>query len=131
MHDTKDLLPHTTAIVCAALAAGRVSTAGDIPALIESTYRALSATLAPAPTAPAGPTPAVAIDKSIQRQHLICLEDGKKVKMLKRYLRRFNLTPEQYREKWGLPRNYPMVAAEYSSRRRDLAKRAGLGRKAG
>ena len=73
--------------------------------------------------------PAVSIKKSITPDYLICLEDGKKLKMLKRYLRsRFKLTPDQYRAKWGLPADYPMVAATYAARRSEFAKKIGLGR---
>ncbi len=73
--------------------------------------------------------PAVPISKSIQDDVIICLEDGKKLKMLKRYLRsKFNLTPDEYRRKWGLPPDYPMVAPNYASRRSDFAKQIGLGK---
>jgi predicted transcriptional regulator len=75
--------------------------------------------------------PAVTIKKSITPDYLICLEDGKRLKMLKRYLRsRFKLTPDQYRAKWGLPADYPMVAATYAARRSEFAKKIGLGRTA-
>ena len=73
--------------------------------------------------------PAISIKKSITPDYLICLEDGKKLKMLKRYLRsRYKLTPDQYRAKWGLPADYPMVAANYAARRSEFAKKIGLGR---
>jgi len=76
------------------------------------------------------PKPAVPIRKSIQDDHLICLEDGKKLKMLKRYLRtKYNMTPEEYRRKWGLPPDYPMVAPNYSKQRSSFAKKIGLGRR--
>jgi MucR family transcriptional regulator, transcriptional regulator of exopolysaccharide biosynthesis len=75
--------------------------------------------------------PAVPVKKSITPDYLICLEDGKRLKMLKRYLRsRFKLTPDQYRAKWGLPPDYPMVAANYAARRSEFAKQIGLGRTA-
>ena len=75
--------------------------------------------------------PAVPVKKSITPDYLICLEDGKRLKMLKRYLRsRFKLTPDQYRAKWGLPADYPMVAATYAARRSEFAKKIGLGRTA-
>jgi predicted transcriptional regulator len=75
--------------------------------------------------------PAVPVKKSITPDYLICLEDGKRLKMLKRYLRsRFKLTPDQYRAKWGLPADYPMVAANYAARRSEFAKKIGLGRTA-
>ena len=76
------------------------------------------------------PVPAVPIKKSIETDFLVCLEDGRKVKILKRYLAvRYNLTPEQYRQRWGLPKSYPMVAPGYSAQRSELARQFGLGRK--
>ncbi len=78
----------------------------------------------------AKPTPAVPVRKSVTRDHIICLEDGKKLKMLKRHLRStYNLTPEEYRARWGLPPDYPMVAPAYAKERSDFAKKIGLGRK--
>ena len=76
------------------------------------------------------PAPAVPVRKSVTRDHIICLEDGKKLKMLKRHLRStYNLTPEEYRARWGLPPDYPMVAPSYAKERSDFAKKIGLGRK--
>ena len=76
------------------------------------------------------PSPAVPVRKSVTRDHIICLEDGKKLKMLKRHLRAsYNLTPEEYRTRWGLPPDYPMVAPAYAKERSDFAKKIGLGRK--
>lgn len=78
----------------------------------------------------AKPTPAVPVRKSVTRNHIVCLEDGKKLKMLKRHLRStYNLTPEEYRARWGLPPDYPMVAPAYAQERSDFAKKIGLGRK--
>jgi predicted transcriptional regulator len=78
------------------------------------------------------PTPAVPVKKSITPDHIVCLEDGKKLKMLKRHLNTaYGMTPEQYRARWGLPADYPMVAPNYAKRRSSLAKKIGLGRKAG
>lgn len=103
----------------------------NLPNLINEVYRALSATV------DAGGDklddsdlrPAVPVKRSIQPDYLICLEDGKKFKSLKRHLRtHYNLTPEQYREKWGLPSDYPMVAPNYAAARSSLAKQMGLGR---
>ncbi|MCH9753103.1 MAG: MucR family transcriptional regulator, partial [Alphaproteobacteria bacterium] len=75
------------------------------------------------------PEPAVPIKKSITQNHIICLEDGAKLKMLKRYLRtRYDMTPEEYRTRWGLPADYPMVAPEYAERRSKFAKKIGLGK---
>jgi predicted transcriptional regulator len=81
-------------------------------------------------SAPDKPQPAVPIKKSVFSDHIVCLEDGKKLKMLKRHLATsYNLTPEKYREKWGLPASYPMVSPDYAAKRSDLAKTFGLGRK--
>jgi len=75
--------------------------------------------------------PAVAVKKSVNPEYIVCLEDGKKLKMLKRYLRsRYDLTPEEYRSKWGLPADYPMVAPNYAAQRSEFAKKIGLGRTA-
>ncbi|HWA00675.1 MAG TPA: MucR family transcriptional regulator [Caulobacterales bacterium] len=75
------------------------------------------------------PKPAVAINKSVNNDYIVCLEDGKKLKMLKRYLRStYNMSPEEYRKRWGLPADYPMVAPSYAARRSEFAKRIGLGR---
>ncbi len=75
------------------------------------------------------PKPAVAINKSVNSDYIVCLEDGKKLKMLKRYLRStYNMTPEDYRKRWGLPADYPMVAPSYAARRSEFAKRIGLGK---
>ena len=83
-------------------------------------------------TASSPPEPAVPIKKSVTPNYVICLEDGKKLKMLKRHLRNaFDMSPDEYRQKWGLPGDYPMVAPEYAARRSELAKKIGLGRKRG
>ena len=102
-----------------------------IPELIRSIHRSLS-TLGTeeAPSAPAEKKkPAVPIGRSVQPDYIVCLEDGKKLKMLKRYLRaRYNLSPDEYRRRWGLPPDYPMVAPAYAQRRSDFAREIGLGR---
>jgi predicted transcriptional regulator len=105
-----------------------------IPELIRSVYEALT-TLGQtaAPAAPVRSTekqkPAVPVSKSIHEDYIVCLEDGKRLKMLKRYLRsRYDLSPEEYRRKWSLPPEYPMVAPAYAARRSDFAKQIGLGR---
>jgi predicted transcriptional regulator len=78
------------------------------------------------------PHPAVPIKKSVMPEYIVCLEDGKKLKMLKRHLKtRYNMSPEEYRERWGLPSDYPMVAPAYAQQRSDLAKKIGLGTKRG
>ena len=105
-----------------------------LPELIQSVHRSLATagTVATAEPTPAPLTPAVPIRKSVFPDHIVCLEDGKKLKMLKRYLQvRYGMTPEQYRQKWGLPADYPMVASNHASHRSSLAKQSGLGRKPG
>ena len=103
-----------------------------VPGIIRSVHEALEGLgREPAPTPEARPKPAVPISKSVQHDFIVCLEDGKKLKMLKRYLRsRYNMSPEDYRRRWGLPADYPMVAPSYSATRSKLAKDNGLGRKA-
>jgi predicted transcriptional regulator len=123
-----DLLALTAQIVSAHVAHNSVS-AGDLAGLIREVHATLSALASGAP-APAAekPQPAVPIKKSVHPDYLICLEDGKKLKMLKRHLKSvYGMTPEQYREKWGLPPDYPMVAPNYAAKRSELAKKIGLG----
>ncbi len=98
-----------------------------LPPLIQDVYRTLTE-IGKTPTEPDRPTPAVPIRKSVFSDHIVCLEDGKPLKMLKRHLKAvYNLSPEQYRERWGLPPDYPMVAPDYAALRSDLAKQIGLG----
>jgi predicted transcriptional regulator len=105
--------------------------ADTLPELIHYVWRSL-ATAGTDEPAPALPTPAVPIRKSVFPDHIVCLEDGKKLKMLKRHLQAsYSMTPEQYRQKWGLPADYPMVAPNYANHRSSLAKQSGLGRKPG
>ena len=101
----------------------------DIPALINQVHGALVRVSSGQGEAPAEPLkPAVPVKRSITNEHILCLEDGKKFKSLKRHLRtQYNLTPEQYREKWGLAPDYPMVAPNYAAARSQLAKQMGLG----
>ncbi len=106
--------------------------AAALPALIQEVYKALNGLKGGVSEAAAAekPVPAVPIKKSVYPDYIVCLEDGKKLKMLKRHLQSsYNMTPDQYRERWGLPRDYPMVAPSYAERRSDLAKEIGLGRK--
>ncbi len=105
--------------------------ASDLPSLIRDVHGALSRLDAPAAEPLAEPArPAISPKKSINAEYLICLEDGLKFKSLKRHLRtKYNLSPEQYREKWGLPSDYPMVAPSYARARSQLAKQMGLGQK--
>ncbi|MDE1150495.1 MAG: MucR family transcriptional regulator [Azospirillaceae bacterium] len=102
----------------------------ELPGLIQSVYGSLVRTDSPAPepVPEAKLVPAVPVRKSVTPDFIICLEDGRKLKMLKRYLRTaFNLTPDEYRAKWGLPSDYPMVAPNYAEKRSGLAKEIGLG----
>lgn len=103
--------------------------AGDLPSLINEVYGALMRVGAGVAAAPAeAPKPAVSVRKSVTNDHIVCLEDGKKFKSLKRHLRtQYGLSPEDYREKWGLPPDYPMVAPNYARARSNLAKQMGLG----
>jgi predicted transcriptional regulator len=105
--------------------------ADAVPDVIRTVHQALTQlTTGAAPAQPEErPKPAVPIARSVQHDHIVCLEDGKKLKMLKRYLRsRYNMSPDDYRRRWGLPPDYPMVAPAYAARRSDFAKQIGLGR---
>jgi len=122
-----DLLALTTEIVAAHVSNNTVAV-GDLPNLINQVYQSLS-TIGTAP-APAleRPQPAVSIKKSIHPDYIVCLEDGKKLKMLKRHLKTaYDMTPDDYRERWGLAADYPMVAPNYAKQRSRLAKEIGLG----
>jgi predicted transcriptional regulator len=125
-----ELLSLTCEIVASFVSNNTVATA-DIPALIRSVFGTLSSASQPeAPQTPEAPTPAVPINRSIRPDYIVCLEDGRKMKMLKRYLaKRYDMTPQDYRRRWGLPPDYPMVAPAYAERRSALAKSLGLGRK--
>jgi predicted transcriptional regulator len=126
--DAEILLNLMARIVTAYFINNRVPVA-DVPAVISGVYRVLASLNSPNDKEPIIQKPAVSIRMSVTAHHIVCLEDGKKLKMLKRYLRsRYNLTPEAYRAKWGLPYDYPMVAPNYSAKRADLAKKFGLGR---
>ncbi|MEX0859355.1 MAG: MucR family transcriptional regulator [Cucumibacter sp.] len=124
-----DLVDLATDIVSAYVSNNAVSQS-DLARLITDVYGALSS-LSLVQTMPAeARKPAVSIKKSVAADYIVCLEDGKKFKSLKRHLStHYNLTPEQYREKWGLPADYPMVAPNYAAARSALAKKMGLGRK--
>lgn len=103
----------------------------DVTGLIGAVHRALS-DISTSAVEPETPTPAVPINKSIQSDHLVCLEDGRKLKMLKRHLRTtYGMSPEDYRARWGLPADYPMVAPSYAKQRSAFAKQIGLGTKGG
>ena len=118
----------TAEIVSAYLSHNTVA-AGDIPGLINQVHAALTRVTGNSGEAPVEPLkPAISVKKSITPEYIVCLEDGKKFKSLKRHLRtQYNMTPEQYREKWGLGADYPMVAPNYAAARSQLAKQMGLG----
>ena len=123
-----ELVELTAKIVSAYVSNNEIG-ANDIPTLINETHAALSRATGN-PTSPEREElrPRVPIKKSVMPDHIVCLEDGKKFKSLKRHLRtHYNLSPEEYREKWGLPHDYPMVAPNYARARSDLAKKMGLG----
>lgn len=127
-----DLLVELTADIVAAYVSNHVVPVGDLGGLISDVHSALSNTSAPTPVATVAekPKPPVPIKKSIEDDYLICLEDGQKFKSLKRHLMtHYNMTPEEYREKWGLPADYPMVAPAYAEARSRLAKEMGLGQR--
>ncbi|MBW7849193.1 MAG: MucR family transcriptional regulator [Rhodospirillales bacterium] len=107
--------------------------AGQIPDVIQTVYYSLSSLDNGSQESKSeSPRPAVPVRKSITPDFIVCLEDGKKLKMLKRHLRTtYNMTPDEYRAKWGLPPDYPMVAPNYAAQRSDFAKKIGLGRKNG
>jgi len=128
MDEKSEVIEMTADIVSAYVGNNSVS-AVDLPNLIQSVHRALAGVSTNAePIEPAPKEPAVPVRKSITPEHLICLEDGRKFKSLKRHLRtKYNMSPEEYRAKWGLPKDYPMVAPNYAKARSDLAKQMGLG----
>jgi predicted transcriptional regulator len=125
-----DLLGLTTEIVAAHVSNNTVALS-DLPHLINQIYNSL-AHIGTVPAQPATrPQPAVSIKRSVQPDYIVCLEDGRKLKMLKRHLKTaYNMTPEAYRERWGLPADYPMVAPNYALQRSRLAKEIGLGTRA-
>jgi predicted transcriptional regulator len=118
-----------TANIVSAYVSNNSVAASDIPALINQVHAALLRVSSGQGDAALEPLkPAVAVKKSVTPEHIVCLEDGKKFKSLKRHLRsQYNMTPEQYREKWSLPADYPMVAPNYAAARSQLAKQMGLG----
>jgi len=127
-NENTDLIDLTADIVAAYVSNNTVA-AADIASLISDVHGALKKTTGGTvePAAEAA-KPAVPVKKSVTPEHIVCLEDGKKFKSLKRHLRtHYNLSPEEYREKWGLPADYPMVAPSYAAARSELAKKMGLG----
>lgn len=129
---SKETLITLTSDIVAAHVSNNDVAVDNVPDLITQVYSALAGLGQDAPVKEAPPEPAVSIRASVKPDYIVCLEDGKKLKMLKRYLRtNFNMTPEEYRARWNLPADYPMVAPNYAEKRRDLAKKIGLGRKPG
>ncbi|WP_085902556.1 MucR family transcriptional regulator [Kiloniella majae] len=125
-----ELVELTTSLVSAHVSNNSVAMS-DLPQLIREVYGTLSTLGQEEKKEPERPTPAVSVKKSITPEFIVCLEDGKKLKMLKRHLKTaYNMTPEEYRERWGLPQDYPMVAPNYAKQRSSLAKQIGLGTKA-
>ncbi|MDB5738153.1 MAG: transcriptional regulator [Sphingomonas bacterium] len=124
-----EILGLTADIVAAHVANNRVAT-NEVSDLITQVHAALSGLASPKTEAAPEQQPAVPVRSSVKHDYIVCLEDGKKLKMLKRYLRtNYDMTPEEYRTKWKLPRDYPMVAPAYAEQRRGLARKIGLGRK--
>ena len=128
----EDVLRMAVDVVAAYVSNNQVS-AGQIPEIIHSVFGSMNALDGPsAELGTALQKPATSIRKSVTPEYLICLEDGKKLKMLKRHLRTtYDMTPEEYRAKWNLPPDYPMVSPNYAKQRSEFAKQIGLGRKAG
>src|SRR5512139_2272372 len=129
----KNELVELTAEIVSAYVSNNTVVASDLPGVIQNVFDALSrASSTTGQTIREELRPAVPVKKSVTPEYIICLEDGKKFKSLKRHLRtHYNLTPEEYREKWGLEPNYPMVAPKYAEARSNLAKKMGLGQRKG
>jgi predicted transcriptional regulator len=127
----KTELVELTAEIVSAYVSNNTVVAADLPGVIHNVFDALSrASAVSGQPAREELRPAVPIKRSVTPEYIVCLEDGKKFKSLKRHLRtHYDLSPEEYREKWGLPHDYPMVAPNYAAARSDLAKRMGLGQR--
>ena len=127
--DEKSEVIEMTADIVSAYVGNNSVAAGDLPSLIQSVHRALSSVSSGTETQEAAPKePAVPLKRSITPDYLVCLEDGRKFKSLKRHLRtKYDMSPEEYRAKWGLAKDYPMVAPNYAKARSDLAKQMGQG----
>lgn len=131
MDKNETLIALTADIVAAHVSNNSVAVA-DLPTLIAIVHNALAGLGTTEQPVAAKQEPAVSVRASIKPDYIICLEDGKKLKMLKRHLMsHYGMTPDEYREKWGLPKDYPMVAPNYAEQRRGLAVKIGLGRKPG
>ena len=130
LENAGDTLLTLTADIVAAHVSNNSVAVNDLPNLIQNVHAALSDISGNGAAAEARPEPKVSIRASIKPDYIVCLEDGKKLKMLKRHLMtHYGMTPEQYRQKWGLSADYPMVAPNYAEQRRKLAKSIGLGTK--
>jgi predicted transcriptional regulator len=127
---TDDTLLTLTADIVAAHVSNNSVAVNDLPTLIQNVHSALTGIAGSNAAAEPKPEPKVSIRSSIKPDYIVCLEDGKRLKMLKRHLMtHYNMTPDQYRQKWGLSADYPMVAPNYAEQRRNLAKSIGLGTK--
>lgn len=128
--DTNETLITLTSDIVSAHVSNNSVSVEDLPALITNVYGALAGLGGAAAVEEEKPEPAVSVRASVKPDYIVCLEDGKKLKMLKRHLMtHYNMTPEEYRARWNLPADYPMVAPNYAEKRRELAKKIGLGRK--
>ena len=126
----EDMLLTLTADIVAAHVSNNSVAVNDLPNLIQNVHGALSGISGQAPAPEVKPEPKVPIRSSIKPDYIVCLEDGKRLKMLKRHLMtHYQMTPDQYRQRWGLASDYPMVAPNYAEQRRNLAKAIGLGTK--
>lgn len=131
-NDAAELLITLTADIVAAHVSNNSVAVSDVPTLIGNVHSALSGLSGGSATPAAAPEPAVPVRLSVKKDYIVCLDDGKKLKMLKRHLMtHYGMTPDDYRAKWGLPADYPMVAPAYAEQRRELAKAIGLGRAPG
>lgn len=128
--DMKETLITLTSDIVAAHVSNNPVSVDEVPTLISRIYGALAGLGAEVAQPEKAPEPAVSVRSSVKPDYIVCLEDGKKLKMLKRHLMtHYNMTPEEYRQRWNLPADYPMVAPSYAEKRRELAKKIGLGRK--
>jgi predicted transcriptional regulator len=131
-NDVAEMLITLTSDIVAAHVSNNNVGSEELPALITNVYGALAGLGAAPEPVEERPEPAVTVRASIKPDYIVCLEDGKKLKMLKRHLMtHYNMTPDEYRQRWNLPADYPMVAPNYAEKRRELAKKIGLGRKPG
>lgn len=128
--DMRETLVTLTTDIVAAHVSNNSVAISDLPLIIQNVHSALSGLGTKAAEPEVKQEPAVSVRASVKPDHIVCLEDGKKLKMLKRHLMtHYQMTPEQYRAKWNLPADYPMVAPNYAEQRRSLAKKIGLGTK--